>query len=312
MMGGLRFWAHRRLAREVFRDLGILEFQAFDQVAWRPIHDALLSVPRLFQLWAAKQVTGIAGTNLRLHICSRRKPNPHCKWCPSCGDKAEDCEHVLTCEETKRVDCLLKSIDRLDKWLEEQGTEPRLHMALVRFARGRGGVTMRAAACGLGSMFGRLAQSQDKIGWRRFMEGMISKTAVEIQQAHYNLWRVKKSAGRWAQGLAIKLMEATHGQWMYRNVQVHDATQGEERTKRKEELRNATTRQLDLGAEDLEEDDQYLMELVLKMDSLEESSGESQEYWLLAITAAREACRLRRGGDGGEEVAGDEQPREGT
>ena len=171
---------------------------------------------------------------------------------------------------------------------------------------------MRAAACGLGSMFGRLAQSPEKIGWRRFMEGMISKTAVEIQQAHYNLWRVKKSAGRWAQGLAIKLMEATHGQWMYRNVQVHDATQGEERTKRKEELHDAITRQLDLNVEDLEEDDQYLMELVLKMDSLEESSGESQEYWLLAIMAAQEACRLQQGKERGEEVAGDKQPREGT
>ena len=100
---------------------------------------------------------------------------------------------------------------------------------------------------------------------------------------------------------------------MYRNVQVHDATQREERTKRKEELRDAITRQMDLGAEDLKEDDQYLMELVLKMDSLEESSGESQEYWLLAITAAREACRLRRGGNEGEEaVAEDEQPREDT
>ena len=108
-------------------------------------------------------------------------------------------------------------------------------------------------------------------------------------------------------------MEATHGQWLYRNVQVHDAIQGEEATKRKEELRDAITRQLDLGAEDLEEDDQYLMELVLKMDSLEETSGESQEYWLLAITAAREACRLRRGMNEEEEaVAGDEQPGEGT
>ena len=99
---------------------------------------------------------------------------------------------------------------------------------------------------------------------------------------------------------------------MYRNGQVRNATRREERTKRKEELRDAITRQIDLGAEDLEEGDQYLMELVLKMDSLEESSGESQEYWLFAITAAREACRLRRGGDGGEEIAGDEQPREGT
>ena len=46
-------------------------------------------------------------------------------------------------------------------------------------------------------------------------------------------------------------------------MQVHDAIQGEEATKRKEELRDAITRQLDLGAEDLEEDDQHLTEMVL-------------------------------------------------
>ena len=54
------------------------------------------------------------------------------------------------------------------------------------------------------------------------------------------------------------------------------------------------------------------MELLLKMDSLEESSGESQEYWLLAITATREACRLRRGEGGEEDAVGDEQQREST
>ena len=70
-----------------------------------------------------KQVTCIAGTNLPLHICSRRKPNPHCNLCPSCRVKTEDCEHMLTCKESNRVDCLLKSTDRLDKWIGLQGAE---------------------------------------------------------------------------------------------------------------------------------------------------------------------------------------------
>ena len=144
------------------------------------------------------------------------------------------------------------------------------------------------------------------------MEGMVSKVVVAIQGAHFDLWRVKKSAGRWAQNLVIKLLETTHGQWLYRNVQVHDAIQGEEANKRKEMLRDAISAQMDLGVEELEEEDQYLMELVLKMDSLEESTGESQEYWLLAITAAREACRLRRREREREEnSAGSNHPREG-
>ena len=62
----------------------------------------------------------------------------------------------------------------------------------------------------------------------------------------------------------------------------------------------------------MEEDGQGLMELVLKMNSLEESSGESREYWLRAITAVREACRLRRGEGGEKDAVGDKQRREGT
>ena len=35
--------------------------------------------------------------------------------------KTEDCKHVLTCKESNCVDCLLKSIDRLDTWLGGAG-----------------------------------------------------------------------------------------------------------------------------------------------------------------------------------------------
>ena len=44
----------------------------------------------------------------------------------------EDCAHVLHCQEANRVDCMLKSIDRLETWLREQNTEPRLKTALIK------------------------------------------------------------------------------------------------------------------------------------------------------------------------------------
>ena len=37
-------------------------------------------------------------------------------------------------------------------------------------------------------------------------------------------------------GLAIKLLEATHGQWLYRNMLVHDTVNGLKAAERKEEL----------------------------------------------------------------------------
>ncbi len=49
--------------------------------------------------------------------------------------------------------------------------------------------------------------------------------------------------------------------------------------------------QQDMGWEDLVEEDQYLAEI--NLEDLEHTSGKRQEYWLVAIQAAREASRLQ-------------------
>jgi len=49
--------------------------------------------------------------------------------------------------------------------------------------------------------------------------------------------------------------------------------------------------QLDLGEEGLVEEDKFLLEC--NFDELATTNGEQQEFWILAIQAAREACRLR-------------------
>ena len=50
--------------------------------------------------------------------------------------------------------------------------------------------------------------------------------------------------------------------------------------------------QQDMGWEDLTEEDQNLTRV--NLEDLEHISGEKQEYWLVAIQAAREASRLQR------------------
>ena len=66
--------------------------------------------------------------------------------------------------------------------------------------------------------------SQDYIGWRRFMEGMISKETVKLQKDCVDLGGCSVLLDKWAQGLVVRLLEVTHGQWLYRNIHVHDAT----------------------------------------------------------------------------------------
>ena len=136
------------------------------------------------------------------------------------------------------------------------------------------------------------ARSQDIIGWRRFMEGMISKECRIIQQTFLTICGSKLSIACWGEGLVTKLLEITHGQWLYRNFHVHDSVSGAIASQRKEEIQHEIEKQQDLGEEGLTADDHYLMEV--NLEDLETTSGERQEYWLLAIRAAREAFRLRR------------------
>ena len=136
----------------------------------------------------------------------------------------------------------------------------------------------------------RLAASVDCIGWRRLMEGMISRELVELQKFALIESESRMSVETWAKELVIKLLEITHGQWLYRNVVVHDKTAGEIVSRRKEEIREALEEQLELGEAGLAEEDRFLLEI--NLDELDNSTGEDQTYWLLALRAARDARQL--------------------
>lgn len=145
---------------------------------------------------------------------------------------------------------------------------------------------------GEGQLYERMAASQDSIGWRRFMEGMICIEMRSIQETHSRLRGCNTSAPLWGPGLVTRLLEITHGQWLYRCVQIHDKTQGTLITNRKENLQRQIEEEMDKGWDDLLEEDQYLAEI--NLEDLEVSNGERQEYWLLSIRAARAASRHTR------------------
>lgn len=93
----------------------------------------------MFQLWAGKQVVGVVGTNKM----QSRYTSHHSKKCPNCGIRVETCEHVLFWEESGRVDLLHWSINLVDQWMKDKGTDETRREKLVEFGRGRGGKTMR-------------------------------------------------------------------------------------------------------------------------------------------------------------------------
>jgi hypothetical protein len=89
-----------------------------------------------------------------------------------------------------------------------------------------------------------------------------------------------------------KLLEITHGMWIFRNLMMHDSLSGVFACERKEKLMDDIEEQLLLGADSLREEDKWLLEI--NLDDLDgDTTGEREVYWLLAIRAARERFRLR-------------------
>ena len=127
------------------------------------------------------------------------------------------------------------------------------------------------------------------------MEGMISKRLVEVQQEYFTLTGTGWKLGKWAAGLSVRLLEITHGQWLYRNVLVHDKVLGGHARARKEDIAAQIEAQLKRGGDNLLAEDSYLMEV--NLEDLSDSLGERHEYWLLAIAAARQAAQLRQEGN---------------
>jgi hypothetical protein len=279
-----RYLAHRRLARNNFYQLGILDPAVFDVVDWEMVHGTLHEVPRLFQQWACKQVMGIAGT-MEWDKSTVRK-------CPSCLQVRDTCAHVLHCDHSGRVETLRHTIDLMEAWMEEVDTEPDLLDCIAEYAWARGGRTMIDICTGLGDDFQRMARDQDAIGWRRFMEGMICTRMREIQSHFHYREGTRTNPGRWAKGLILKLLEATHGQWLYRNVQIHDTVAGTQATLRKEEIQREIEAQMEMGTDGILDEDLWMMEV--NLGDMETTSGEQEEYWLVAIRAAREAAMLTR------------------
>ena len=124
--------------------------------------------------------------------------------------------------------------------------------------------------------------------------GMVSSKLLPIQSAFLHQCDSSPQAASWISGVITQLLQVTHSQWIYRCVLVHDRTTGTLITSHKEGLLKEIEHQLTLGPEGLSDEDRFLLEC--NFDELTSTSGEQQEYWLLAIQAAREWCRLRAKG----------------
>jgi len=64
---------------------------------------------------------------------------------------------------------------------------------------------------GMDNRYRRVAEEQDAIGWRRFMEGMICHRLRGLQELYTTVEGSNVSREQWATGVVIKLLEQQTG-----------------------------------------------------------------------------------------------------
>ncbi len=76
----------------------------------------------------------------------------------------------------------------------------------------------------------------------------------------------------WTQGLIQKLLNATHRQWIHRNIQIHDAVAETQAMLQKEAIQRDAKEQMELGEAGLLEEDHQMIEV--NLGDMENTSGE--------------------------------------
>eukprot|EP00956_Cyclotella_meneghiniana_P010714 scaffold14988_cov36-Cyclotella_meneghiniana.AAC.1 len=288
----IRYAAQLKEARSVFHERKVLLGDTFDEVAWKHVYRTLHKVPKMFQIFACKQVFDVSATFVNLRKRTRDGEKPSDK-CPSCGMCKENGAHILLCPEEGRVEALKKFSERLATTLVECGTERDLVFLILHYIRSRGESSMLdiCREHELPEEYFRFAKSQDKIGWRRFLEGMVSKELPDLVFLRDVEGEIE-DISKWMEILITNLLEVTHGMWIYRNVVVHDELEGFYAVKGRERLQRAVEEQQELGETNLREEDKWLLEV--NLSDLDESSGVREAYWVLAIEMARKRFEIAR------------------
>ncbi len=255
--------------------------EQFKEVDWEHLDLSLKSKANNYKIWQSKQALRFCGTQVQVGLYSGDLyPDEHC---PNCGAR-ETNAHLMRCPDKDRTCLLIKNVDELEKWMDtDEHTDPELIYWIPKYILMRNGKPFSH----MGHMSAKmqaLAESQDKIGWRNFMEVYISCHFYNIQRFHLSMSSSYLNGFDWTKMFIFKILQITHSQWIYWNISLHDKKHGYLRNKQLEDLLQDIAALSDISPEDIPDNCQFLLKF--NFTKLTAAHLETQRYWILAMDVA--------------------------
>ena len=114
--------------------------------------------------------------------------------------------------DADRTRLLTKQTNELSIWLDQDNTtEPELAYWLPKYILMRGDKPFSEMG-DMSNKMRELAQTQDKIGWRKFTEGCISTKIYKHQDFHLKMSSNRLNCTNWTKQLISKIIQISHSQ----------------------------------------------------------------------------------------------------
>ena len=113
-----------------------------------------------------------------------------------------------------------------------------------------------------------VAGDVDLIGWVDLLHGRIPTSLRVYQQSYCASMNSRMNGADWAKAFVTKLLNITHGQWMYRNFSLHNKSQGHLQLTQQAEVLSEIATLAASRPEDIPREGRFLLEVeVINLDT---------------------------------------------
>ena len=136
-----------------------------------------------------------------------------------------------------------------------------------------------------------MAHAHDRLGWRSFLEGRISKVLVQEMHNHLQNSTTRYTATYWACEFSSRLILITHHQWGYHNSHLHYRVKENKTSQGHIKVMHRTRELMRLDSSTLLTQFRDLLDAE-DYDTLFEGSITNRQYWIYEVEAALAAMAI--------------------
>ena len=257
-------------------------FQLIDHV---PLGRAMKAMPIARQIFVTKWIAKQLPVGKNLLIRQQRQFNK----CPFCGQE-EDTDHLWLCKHEEATDKFEALLQDLDQNLERLRTIPIIRFHLVETLR-QWRITGQVSPSAFPSSIMNKSQfepfsEQHRIGWKQFMEGLITKKWGQLQETYKD--RIQNMTGEtWAKKVIQLIWKMNFEIWNHRNTKLHESEGFLENLEGGEDLNQAIRFEFEVGPQNIHTDLHQLFQG--NIEDLLKKPIDTKKKWFQIVRTAKEA-----------------------